>query len=166
MSRDVPVHSWPGSYYVDGDRRWENGTLCLTRTVLRFISAKSKESLASFLLSRIMEVKMESSSFIFGTLTVLEEGNVKHWFGSLKPNRVVVYNVIEHFWRERLLSPSSEARAAESQVSKGRELINLMAGAQKRLEDTGRVLSQQGEQFDNMMQGLEKIDSDLGIANK
>lgn len=41
-----------------------------------------------------------------------------------------------------------------------------MAGAQRRLEDTGRVLSQQGEQFDDMMQGLEKIDSDLGVADK
>lgn len=109
---------------------------------------------------------MESSSLIFSTLTVLEEGNVKHWFGSLKPNRVVVYNVLEHFWREHLLSPTSEARGAECQPSKGRELISLVAGAQRRLEDTGRVLSHQGEQFDNMMQGLEKIDSDLGVADK
>lgn len=166
MSRDVPIHSWPGSYYINSEKRWENGTLSLTRTMLRFVSNQSKESLASLRLSRINEIKMESSSFIFSTLTVLEEGNVKHWFGSLKPNRVVVYNVLEHFWRERLLSSGSEARGAESQPSKGRELINLMAGAQRRLEDTGRVLSQQGEQFDNMMQGLEKIDSDLGVADK
>ncbi|XP_059200063.1 synaptosomal-associated protein 47 isoform X1 [Centropristis striata] len=166
MSRDVPIHSWPGSYYINSEKRWENGTLSLTRTMVRFVSSQSKESLASFRLSRIIEMKMESSSFIFSTLTVLEEGNVKHWFGSLKPNRVVVYNVLEHFWRERLLSPSSEARGAESQPSKGRELINLVVGAQRRLEDTGRVLSHQGEQFDNMMQGLEKIDSDLGVADK
>eukprot|EP00064_Thunnus_orientalis_P005772 superscaffoldBa00000580_g5786 len=166
MSRDVPIHSWPGSYYINSEKRWENGTLSLTRTTVSFVSSQSKESLASFRLSRIMEIKMESSSFIFSTLTVLEEGNVKHWFGSLKPNRVVVYNVLEHFWRERLLSPSSEARGAECQPSKGRELINLVAGAQRRLEDTGRVLSHQGEQFDNMMQGLEKIDSDLGVADK
>ncbi|XP_028282533.1 synaptosomal-associated protein 47 [Parambassis ranga] len=166
MSRDAPIHSWPGSYYINSDKRWENGTLSLTRTTVRFISSQSKESLVSFRLSRIMEIKMEASSFIFSTLTVLEEGNVKHWFGSLKPNRVVVYNVLEHFWRERLLSPSSEARGAESQPSKGRELISLVAGAQRRLEDTGRVLSHQGEQFDNMIQGLEKIDSDLGVADK
>ncbi|XP_069548318.1 synaptosomal-associated protein 47 [Brachyistius frenatus] len=166
MSRDVPIHSWPGSYYINSEKRWENGTLSLTRTMVRFVSNHSKESLTSFRLSRIMQIKMESSSFIFSTLTVLEEGNVKHWFGSLKPNRVVVYNVLEHFWRERLLSPSSEARGAESQPSKGRELINLVAGAQRRLEDTGSVLSHQGEQFDSMMQGLEKIDSDLGVADK
>ncbi|KAM3865724.1 synaptosomal-associated protein 47 [Diretmus argenteus] len=166
MSRDLPIHSWPGSYYINSDKRWENGTLSLTRTMVRFTSDHSKESLASFRLSKIMEIKMESSSFIFSTLTVLEQGNVKHWFGSLKPNRVVVYNVLEHFWRERLLSPTTEGQGAESQPSKGRELISLVAGAQRRLEDTGRVLSHQGEQFDDMMQGLEKIDSDLGVADK
>ncbi|XP_029929904.1 synaptosomal-associated protein 47 [Myripristis murdjan] len=171
MSRDIPIHSWPGSYYINSEKRWESGTLSLTRTTVRFTSDHSKDTLASFRLSKIMEIKMESSSFIFSTLTVLEEGNVKHWFGSLKPNRVVVYNVLEHFWRERLLSPTAEAQGAEaqgaeSQPSKGRELINLVAGAQRRLEDTGRVLSHQGEQFDNMMQGLEKIDSDLGVADK
>uniref|UniRef100_A0A3Q3QUT8 Synaptosomal-associated protein 47 n=1 Tax=Monopterus albus TaxID=43700 RepID=A0A3Q3QUT8_MONAL len=166
MSRDIPIHSWPGSYYINSEKRWENGTLSLTRTMVRFVSNQSKESLVSFRLSRIMELKMESSSFIFSTLTVLEEGNVKHWFGSLKPNRVVVYNVLEHFWRERLLSPSSEAPGAESQPSKGRKLINLVAGDQRRLEDTGRVLGHQGEQFDNMMQGLEKMNSDLGMADK
>lgn len=166
MSRDVPIHNWPGSYYINSEKRWENGTLSLTRTTLRFVSSQSGESLASFRLSRIMEVKMESSSFIFSTLTVLEEGNIKHWFGSLKPNRVVVYNVLVHFWRERLLSPGSETQGAEPHPTKGRELISLMAGAQRRLEDTGRVLSHQGEQFDSMMQGLEKIDSDLGVADK
>ncbi|KAF7665665.1 hypothetical protein LDENG_00137480 [Lucifuga dentata] len=166
MSRDVPIHSWPGSYYINSEKRWENGTLSLTRSTVHFISNQTKETLASFRLSRIIEIKMESSSFIFSTLTVLEEGNVKHWFGSLKPNRVVVYNVLEHFWRERLLSPSTESQGAECQRSKGRELISLVAGAQRRLEDTGRVLSHQGEQFDNMMQGLEKIDSDLGVADK
>ncbi|XP_033838410.1 synaptosomal-associated protein 47 [Periophthalmus magnuspinnatus] len=166
MSKDIAIHSWPSSYYLNTEKRWESGILSLTRTMVRFISNQSKESLASFQLSRIMEIKMETSSFIFSTLTILEEGNVKHWFGSLKPNRLVVYNVLEHFWRERLLSSNTDTRGAESQPSKGRQLINLMAGAQRRLEDTGRVLSHQGEQFDNMMQGLEKMDSDLDVADK
>ncbi|KAL6103885.1 snap47 [Pungitius sinensis] len=166
MSRVVPIHSWPGSYYVNSEKRWENGTLSLTRTMVHFVSSQTKESVAGFRLSGIVAIKMESSSFIFSTLTVLEEGNVKHWFGSLKPNRVVVYHVLEHFWRERLLSPASEAPGAKGQPSKGRELINLVAESQRRLEDTGVVLSHQGEQFDNVMQGLEKIDSDLGLADK
>ncbi|XP_037313453.2 synaptosomal-associated protein 47 [Pungitius pungitius] len=166
MSRVVPIHSWPGSYYVNGEKRWENGTLSLTRTMVHFVSGRTKESVAGFRLSGVVAIKMESSSFIFGTLTVLEEGNVKHWFGSLKPNRVVVYNVLEHFWRERLLSPASEAPGAKGQPSKGRALISLVAESQRRLEDTGVVLSHQGEQFDNVMQGLEKIDSDLGLADK
>ncbi|KAM9790959.1 synaptosomal-associated protein 47 [Syngnathus typhle] len=169
MSREAPIHNWPGSYYLTSVKRWENGTLSLSRSAVRFVSNQTKETLASFRLSRIMEIKMESSSFIFSTLTVLEEGNVKHWFGSLKPNRVVVYNVMEHFWRERLLSPSSmETRGGVTgnEPSKGQELISLVAGAQRRLEDTGRVLSYQGEQFDGMMEGLEKMDSDLGMADK
>ncbi|XP_070989308.1 synaptosomal-associated protein 47-like isoform X2 [Oncorhynchus clarkii lewisi] len=165
-NRDIPIHSWPGSYYINSEKRWEAGTLSLTRTILRFTSHQSKENLVGFRLTRIMEIKMESSSFIFSTLTVLEQGNLKHWFGSLRPNRLVVYNVLEHFWRERLLSPSTEVQGAEAQPTKGRELINLVAGAQRRLEDTGNVLHHQGEQFDNVMQGLNKIDSDLGVADK
>ncbi len=108
---------------------------------------------------------MESSSFIFSALTVLEQGNIKHWFGSLKPCRTAVYHVLEHFWRERLLSPT-EPCGAEAPLSKGQELISLMAGAQRRLEDTGKVLNHQGEQFDNMIQGLDKIESDLSVADK
>ncbi|XP_021469293.2 synaptosomal-associated protein 47 isoform X2 [Oncorhynchus mykiss] len=165
-NRDIPIHSWPGSYYINSEKRWEAGTLSLTRTILRFTSHQSKENLVGFRLTRITEIKMESSSFIFSTLTVLEQGNLKHWFGSLRPNRLVVYNVLEHFWRERLLSPSTEVQGAEAQPTKGRELINLVAGAQRRLEDTGNVLHHQGEQFDNVMQGLDKIDSDLGVADK
>ncbi|CAL8325315.1 unnamed protein product [Arctogadus glacialis] len=167
MSRDISsIHSWPGSYYISHDKRWENGALSITKTMVRFTSDQTKERFASFRLSNIMQIKMESSSFIFSTLTVLENGNVKHWFGSLKPNRVVVYNVLEHFWRERLLSPSYGTKGAEPQETKGRELIHLVAGAQRRLEDTGTVLHHQGEQFDNMMQGLGKIESDLGMADK
>ncbi|XP_028833542.1 synaptosomal-associated protein 47 [Denticeps clupeoides] len=165
MSRDVAIHSWPGAYYINGEKRWVSGLLSLSCTMLRFTTEQSKDSVVSFRLSRIMEIKMESSSFIFSTLTVLEQGNVKHWFGSLRPNRVVVYNVLEHFWRECLLSPT-ESQGAQAPPSKGRELINLVSGAQRRLEDTGKVLNHQGEQFDNVMQGLDKIESDLGVADK
>ncbi|KAJ8408207.1 hypothetical protein AAFF_G00264350 [Aldrovandia affinis] len=165
MNRDIPIHSWLGSYYIGDEKRWAGGTLSLTRTTLRFTPEQGDGDLASVRLSRIVEIKMESSSFIFSTLTVLEEGNVKHWFGSLRPNRVVVYNVLEHFWRERLLSPPGH-HAAEATPGKGRELIGLVAGAQRRLEDTGKVLTYQGEQFDNIMQGLDKIESDLGVADK
>ncbi|XP_072543177.1 synaptosomal-associated protein 47 [Salminus brasiliensis] len=164
MSRDTPIHSWSGSYYVNGEKRWVSGKLSLTRTTVRFTSEQSRDALASFPLSRIVEIKMESSSFIFSALTVLEQGNVKHWFGSLRPCRAAVYHVLEHFWRERLLSPS-EAQA-QAPLSKGQELISLVSGAQRRLADTGKVLNHQGEQFDNMMQGLDKIESDLGVADK
>lgn len=149
---------------MNGEKRWVSGQLSLTRTAVRFTTEQSSDALAAFPLSRIVEMKMESSSFIFSALTVLEQGNVKHWFGSLRPCRASVYHVLEHFWRERLLSPS-EARPP-APLSKGQELISLVSGAQRRLADTGKVLNHQGEQFDNMMQGLDKIESDLGVADK
>lgn len=165
MSQEASIHSWPGSYYINSEKRWASGILSLSRTTLRFHSEQNQESLISLRLSRIMEIKTESSSFIFSALTVLEQGNIKHWFGSLKPCRTTVYHVLEHFWRERLLSPT-EPRGAEAPLSKGQELISLISGAQRRLEDTGKVLNHQGEQFDNMIEGLDKIESDLSVADK
>ncbi|XP_006634299.1 synaptosomal-associated protein 47 [Lepisosteus oculatus] len=168
MNRDVPIHSWPGSYYINSEKRWVTGTLSLTRLSMRFTASKGEETVASIKLSRIVEIKKESSSFIFSALTILEEGNIKHWFSSLQPNRAVVYNVLEHFWREELLSSdgATGATASEPQMSKGKELIGLVSGSQKRLEDTGTVLHHQGEQFDNIMLGLDKIESDLDVADK
>uniref|UniRef100_A0A673L887 Synaptosomal-associated protein 47 n=1 Tax=Sinocyclocheilus rhinocerous TaxID=307959 RepID=A0A673L887_9TELE len=165
MSQEASIHSWPGSYYINSEKRWVSGILSLSRTTLRFDSEQNQENLIGLRLSRIMEIKMETSGFIFSALTVLEQGNIKHWFGSLKPCRTAVYHVLEHFWRERLLSPT-EPRGAEAPLSKGQELISLISGAQRRLEDTGKVLDHQGEQFDSMIQGLDNIESDLSVADK
>lgn len=167
MSKDISIHSWPCSYYVSNEKRWVCGTLSLTPKSLRFTSSKDGENLASFRLFRISEIKKESSSFIFSSLTITE-GNVKHWFSSLQPSRAVVFNVLEHFWREQLLGSGAAAgvEASESQTSKGKELIRLVSGSQKRLEDTGKVLHHQGEQFDNIMVGLNKIESDSDVADK
>ncbi|MBN3282388.1 SNP47 protein, partial [Polyodon spathula] len=167
MSKDISIHSWPCSYYVSNGKGWVCGTLSLTPTSLRFTSSKDGENLASFRLFRISEIKKESSSFIFSSLTVTE-GNVKHWFSSLQPSRAVVFNVLEHFWREQLLGSGAAAgvETSESQTSKGKELIRLVSGSQKRLEDTGKVLHHQGEQFDNIVVGLNKIKSDSDVADK
>ncbi|XP_037656939.1 synaptosomal-associated protein 47-like [Choloepus didactylus] len=51
-------------------------------------------------------------------------------------------------------------------MTKGKELTGLMARSQKRLEDTAKVLHHQGEQFDNIMKGLDKIESDLEVADR
>ncbi|XP_030791378.1 synaptosomal-associated protein 47 isoform X3 [Rhinopithecus roxellana] len=41
-----------------------------------------------------------------------------------------------------------------------------MAGSQKRLEDTARVLHHQGQQLDSVMRGLDKMESDLEVADR
>ncbi|CAN9503485.1 unnamed protein product [Ophioblennius macclurei] len=170
MSGSASIHSWPASYYLGGERRWQGGILSLTRTALRFVSKRDEEHqdeeeevLLRLPLSRVVEIKTEASSLVFSALTVLEEGNLKHWFCSLKPNRAVVFTVLEHFWRERLMPTPTGIPPAPS---RGRELLGLVAGAQRHLEDTGRVLSQQGEQLDSVMQDLNKMESDLGVADR
>ncbi|XP_054936224.1 synaptosomal-associated protein 47 isoform X3 [Physeter macrocephalus] len=51
-------------------------------------------------------------------------------------------------------------------MTKGKELTGLMACTQKRLEDTARVLHHQGEQLDSISRGLDKMESDLDVADR
>ncbi|XP_032097980.1 synaptosomal-associated protein 47 isoform X4 [Sapajus apella] len=164
MSRDVCIHTWPCTYYLESERRWVTGQLSLTSLSLRFVTDSTGETLVSFPLSSIVEIKKEASHFIFSSITVLEKGHAKHWFSSLRPSRNVVFSIIEHFWRELLLSqPAADASAPRTQ---GKELTGLMAGSQKRLEDTARVLHHQGQQLDGVMRGLDKMESDLEVADR
>ncbi|XP_043921796.1 synaptosomal-associated protein 47 isoform X4 [Protopterus annectens] len=164
MSKEICIHSWPGSYYLNAERRWVYGHLELCPSSLLFLVEKTGDMLLCLQLSDIVEIKKESSSFIFSSITILEKGNVKHWFSSLQPNRTVVFNTIEHFWKEQLLSPGGVGAA--SPTSKGKQLINLVTGSQRRLEDTAKVLHHQGEQFNNVMEGLDKIECDLDTADR
>ncbi|XP_064410624.1 synaptosomal-associated protein 47 [Latimeria chalumnae] len=165
MNKELSVHSWTGSYYLSSERRWVCGKLMLTPASLRFTAEKGGETLVDFQLSSISEVKKEASSLIFSSLTVLEQGNVKHWFSSLQPNRNAVFNVLEHFWREQLLvRPAAEDLATPT--AKGKQLIGLVSGSQRRAEDTAKVLHHQGEQFDSIIKGLDKIDSDMDVADR
>nr|XP_006129842.1 synaptosomal-associated protein 47 isoform X2 [Pelodiscus sinensis]XP_014432360.1 synaptosomal-associated protein 47 isoform X2 [Pelodiscus sinensis]XP_014432361.1 synaptosomal-associated protein 47 isoform X2 [Pelodiscus sinensis]XP_025043865.1 synaptosomal-associated protein 47 isoform X2 [Pelodiscus sinensis] len=163
MNEDICIHAWPCSYYLDPEKRWVYGRLSLTPLAVRFTADKTGELLVHFHLSSICEIKKESSSFIFSSLTILEKENTKHWFSSLQPNRNVVFNILEHFWREQLLARPG---AGAPQTTKGKELTGLLSASQKRLEDTAKVLHYQGEQFGNIMSGLTKIDSDLDVADR
>ncbi|NXY11654.1 SNP47 protein, partial [Pteruthius melanotis] len=165
MNEDIRIHSWPCSYYLDAAKRWIPGKLSLTPVSVRFAADGTGELLVDSRLSGISEIKKESSRFIFSSLTILEK-DTKHWFGSLHPNRNVVFNVLEHFWREQLLSGRESAAGAPSAPGKGKELVGMLEGSQKRLEDTAKVLSSQGEQFDNIMRGLHKIEGDMDVADR
>ncbi|NXX35039.1 SNP47 protein, partial [Nicator chloris] len=165
MNEDIRIHSWPCSYYLDSSKQWIPGKLSLTPVSVKFTADKTGELLADFRLSGIGEIKKESSHLIFSSLTILEK-STKHWFSSLHPNRNVVFNILEHFWREQLLSGREGAAGAASESSKGKELTGMLEGSQKRLEDTAKVLHSQGEQFDNIMRGLHKIEGDMDVADR
>lgn len=166
MSRDVCIHTWPCTYYLEPKRRWVTGQLSLTSLSLRFMTDSTGEILVSFPLSSIVEIKKEASHFIFSSITILEKGHAKHWFSSLRPSRNVVFSIIEHFWRELLLSQPGAVADASVPRTRGEELTGLMAGSQKRLEDTARVLHHQGQQLDSVMRGLDKMESDLEVADR
>ncbi|XP_030799884.1 synaptosomal-associated protein 47 isoform X1 [Camarhynchus parvulus] len=143
MNEDIRIHSWPCSYYLDTSKQWIPGKLSLTPTSIRFTADKTGELLVDFHLSGISEIKKESSHLIFSSLTVLEKGT-KHWFSSLHPNRNVVFNILEHFWREQLVSSQEAGAGAASESSKGRELTGMLEGSQKRLEDTAKAVDRAG----------------------
>lgn len=162
MSSDVRVHCWPCSYYLNLEKQWVPGKLTLTPRSLKFSADRNEEVLVGLPLSSITEIRKESSLFIFSAITVLEKGQAKHWFSSLRPSRNVVFNIIEHFWRELLLSQPGTA----SPMTRGQELLGLMASSQRRMEDTSKVLHHQGKQLDSVMRGLEKMESDLDVADR
>ncbi|XP_055968224.1 synaptosomal-associated protein 47 isoform X2 [Sorex fumeus] len=167
MSRDICVHTWPCSYYLELEKRWVPGKLALTSLSLKFTTDKTGEILVNFPLASIIEIKKEASHFIFSSITILEKDHIKHWFSALQPSRNAVFSIIEHFWRELLLSqPGAAAGLASSPVTKGKELTTLMACSQKRLEDAAKVLHHQGEQIDNIARGLDQMESDLDVADR
>ncbi|KAJ1099085.1 hypothetical protein NDU88_004189 [Pleurodeles waltl] len=45
-------------------------------------------------------------------------------------------------------------------------MIDLVSDSEKRLEDTARALHHQGEQFDNIIKGLDKIESQMDVADR
>ncbi|NXE43839.1 SNP47 protein, partial [Ptilorrhoa leucosticta] len=161
MGEETPIHSWPCSYYLAAGKRWIPGKLSLTPVSVKFAADGSGELLADFRLAGIAGIKKESSQLIFSSLTILEKGT-KHWFGSLHPNRNAVFNVLEHFWRERLLPAGAGAAGS----GKGKELAGMLEGSRKRLEDTAQALHSQGEQFDGIMRGLHKIEGDMDVADR
>lgn len=166
MSSDVRVHSWPCSYYLNLEKQWVPGKLTLTPHSLKFSADRTEEVLVGLPLCSITEIRKEASLFIFSAITILEKGQAKHWFSSLRPSRNVVFNVIEHFWRELLLSQPGTAAHTPSPRTRGQELVGLMASSQRRMEDTSKVLHHQGEQLDSVMRGLEKMESDLDVADR
>ncbi|TTB70976.1 Synaptosomal-associated protein 47 [Bagarius yarrelli] len=162
---DAPVHSWSCSYYVNSAKRWVSGRLTLTASAVRFSPSSGGEVGAVLLLplSRVTHINTESSCFIFSAVTLQERDTLKHWFSSLKPSAGAVFHVLQHFWRETL---AQHTHSTHTPLSRGQRLISMVSDTQHTLAHTGRALSQQGEQFQHMIHQLDKMESDLGVADK
>lgn len=163
MDGEALVHSWPCSYYVNGDKRWVSGRLTLTPSAVRFSSSSGVTGGLLLPLSRVTHINTESSCFIFSAVTLQERDAHKHWFSSLKPSASAVFHVLQHFWRESL---AVRTHSTHTPLSRGQRLISMVSDAQHTLTHTGRALSQQGEQFHHMIHQIDKMESDLGVADK
>ncbi|XP_047393538.1 synaptosomal-associated protein 47 [Sciurus carolinensis] len=167
MSADVCLYSWPCSYYLDLEKRWVPGKLSLRPRSLQFTTERAGAALVGVPLCSVVAIRKEATHLIFSAITVLERSRRKHWFSSLQPSRNAVFSVIEHFWRELLLAqPGAAAEQTPSPSTKGQELTGLMASSQRRLEDAAKALHHQGEQLESVMQGLQKMESDLDVADR
>lgn len=165
MSTNMRIHTWPSSYYVALEKQWVRGKLTLTPQILKFTADETEEVLVELPLAGITEIKKEASLYIMGAITVLEKDEIKHWFNKLEPDRNVVFNIIEHFWKELLLSHAVSSPDTPHTVM-GQQLIGLMECSQRRMEDTAKVLQDQSDQLDGVLKGLEKMESDLDVADR
>ena len=71
MSRDICVHTWPCSYYLELKKQWVPGKISLTSLSLKFMTDKTGEILVDFPLSSIIEIKKEASHFILTIVKIV-----------------------------------------------------------------------------------------------
>ena len=100
------VKEWKASYYQNSYSKWLHGTLEIYPAFVRFIEQYSRDSRGKSIDFRIYfdeftEIKREKTTIFYAAITIRIKAE-KYWFSSF-PSCTEVYNVIEHFWRERLI---------------------------------------------------------------
>ena len=96
------VSEWKASYYCNSTRTWVYGHLIIYTRCVRFIENKGGTDSLDFRISyeNFFELKKETTSIFFAAITIRVRTD-KYWFSSLS-DRGHVFNMIEHFWKERL----------------------------------------------------------------
>jgi hypothetical protein len=98
------IGKWKASYYCNSKRTWVYGIFEISHQYIRFYEDIQKNDIIDFKVyfDEFVELKKEATGIFYAALTV-RSSNDKYWFASF-PSSTHVYNVLEHFWRERLLS--------------------------------------------------------------
>lgn len=161
MSVSPPVRDWECTYYDLTKKRWFPGILQLFASQLKFVPDSTGCATPTLPFYAVSAVKKETTTLIFGAITVTMRGGVKHWFSSFK-QRDSTFFVVVHFWKNHALLQDTASQATA--VAEPGELAACVLDAQKTLEGAARELYSQGRQLDRASRMVNEIHSDLDIA--
>lgn len=168
MSTEQPVFESTATYYKTSDKRWISGTFTLVKNKIHFYGDENNQEFnLRLFLNSISGVEKRQSSFIYAAL-VITVGAEKHWFSSF-PNRDTVYNFLELFWRDSLLSAPTRrslSQPKEANSALGKELLSLLHESEATLIGAANALSSQGRQLEESQMLVQDINSDLTAAEK
>lgn len=101
------IGKWKASYYCDSKRTWIYGVFQISPQFVRFNEENPNTTNdiidLTIYFDEFVELKKEKTAIFYTALTIRCSSNNKYWFASF-PSCTHVYNILEHFWRERLLS--------------------------------------------------------------
>lgn len=166
MSSEQAVFESKATYYVTSENKWISGIFTLKGNKIQFHG--DEEFSLRLLLNNISGLEKRQSSFIYAAV-VITVGAEKHWFASF-PNRDTVYNLLELFWRESLLSVPTRRTASpqtrEASSSLGKDLLGILHESEVTLIGAANALSSQGRQLEDSQMLMQDINSDLTAAEK
>ncbi|GFS89668.1 synaptosomal-associated protein 47 [Nephila pilipes] len=168
MALDQPVFENTASYYNSAAKKWVSGTFTLKENFFQFQNDDSNnQGIVRIPLSTISGLEKRQSSFIYAAI-VITIGSEKHWFASFS-NRDTVYNLLELFWRESLLSKTYKTSPPRQNVGAtplGKELIGILHESESSLVNAANELVNQGRQIQESQMVIEDINTDLNVAEK
>lgn len=100
------VKEWKAAYYQNSKSKWLYGTLSVYPAFIRFVEQYNGDgggNSADFRIyyDEFTELKKEKTTVFYTAITVRVKEE-KYWFSSLQ-SCTAAFNIIEHFWRERLI---------------------------------------------------------------
>ena len=163
MAVSPPVRDWKCTYYDATKKRWFPGSFQLFPSQLKFVPDSTGNATPTSPFYSITAINKETTTLIFGAITVTMRGGIKHWFSSFK-QRDSTFFVVSHFWKNHALLQDKPSQTTT--VAAPGELAACVLDAQKTLEGAARELHSQGRQLDRASRMMNEIHSDLDVAER
>lgn len=169
-SKTTNVLECSATYYNPVTKKWDSGNFTLIKNHIQFVcsSTEGAQFHLCLPLSTITSLEKRLSNFIYPAL-VIGIGAEKHWFGSFS-NRDAVYNLLELFWRESLISKPhrtpSPPKIFKRNTSLGKELLGILNESKNTLVGTANALADQSRQLYEAEEAVEDLNGDLTKAEE